>query len=66
MKVEFPEEFDELFCDAVRILKKCLRLKIDAIKHCEENFNVGNARSSNQTNLLQTLKGIKPKKRDSG
>ncbi len=47
MKVEFPDDFDELFDNAVRILKRSLKLKIEAIKSCEEDFNLGNARSSN-------------------
>ena len=47
MKVDYPDEFDELFENAVRLLKKTLQLKIEAIKLCEVNTNSNNAMSNN-------------------
>lgn len=35
LKLEFPDVFDELFANSLKILKKALKLKDETIKSCE-------------------------------
>ena len=40
MKLEFPDQFDQLFDNSLKVLKKAMKLKDEAIQYCEEEFKL--------------------------
>ncbi|CDW80054.1 cation channel family protein [Stylonychia lemnae] len=55
IKIEFPEVFDDLFNNSVKMLQKILKLKIDAIKQCELASDMQGHNSNVNSNALQRL-----------
>ena len=55
MKLEFPEVFDDLFNNSLKRLERILKLKIDAIKQCENANHIANTNSDRNFGILNKL-----------